>query len=296
MNFPIHLVIDFAHTKPAETETAQKQFFSAFDFPFNPKDEDNIRGLFLEWLIYDFCQAGGSTFFIEYVLRNPDRLPAEKLNELEQIAKTHFYSEFEIKRIGSGYFDLEDIATGEIYRVFDKKGSENAQYGKGLLRCRLAKVNNQWYFVGANPIFLTMVYTSRMKKILRKDRKIKFTVRDTVDLLINHNQGTTESPPVLTSEQLAQKRQELEASFNKAKENYHTAMSFSQIKEKSNQENGVNVLDFWQRLAKKGLSEEFIFNEIQLLQDLWNYLPHKCLNGHSPAEMYAKLKAGREEK
>ncbi len=299
MNFPIHLIIDFAHTKLSEVEIAEKQFFSATDFPLKDADNEDIKGLFLEWLIYDYRQTNGNTFFIEYVLKNPDNLPVNKFSELEQIAKTHFYSEFEIKKIGSGYFDLEDIATAKTYRAYDKKGSDNAKYGKGLLRCRVANVNGRWYFVGANPIFLTMVYTSRMKKILRKDASIKFNVKDTVELLEKQNRQQPEvSPPILTQKEIAKKREELELCFNKAKNKYHTTMSFSQIKEEISQENGVNVLDFWQKLAKKGLSLEFIINEFLLMQNLWNYLPHKCLNNQSPADIYTKLKAatGQAEK
>lgn len=129
------MIIEYAHNKPHEIDRALTDFFGKPpDVPF---EDENIEALFLEWLMYEYKQTSGPTFFIEYVLKNPDHLPEKQIH--------------------------------------------------------------QW----------------------------------------------------------------------------------------------VNVLDFWRNLSKKGLPEEFVLNETELLQDIWNYFPHQCLGCISPREAYIKFEKSK---
>jgi len=156
MKFPLRKITDFTMGKPFEVDEAYRKFFGSLPFD---KLQIEWEELFLEWLIFDYKQKTGTSFIIEYILRNPDKLDYKTIDQFEQIAKTHIYSMFEIK---------------EIY-----------------------------------------------------------------------------------------------------------------------EENRANVLDFWQRLTNKGLTEKFLYEKPETLQDIWNYFPHKCLNDLSPIEVYIKMKAVR---
>lgn len=290
MRFPFHLIINYAHTKPEEINNAFREFFGSTPSKGVPEE---IQGLFGEWLIFEFRNTQGVTFLAEYTLKNPDKLPQPVINQFEQIIKTHFYSEFQMVSVHPPeYIEIEDIVTGKIYKVYDKKGSQNSQ-NKGLIRTRIAEVNNRWYLIGANPIFIPMVYTTRMKKILIKEKFTHPALIDTKEMLMNHYANPPQPPKIPTKEEMTNKLHELEYLFDKAGIKYNTTMTYEKLSQAIYEEDRANVLDFWKSLTRKGLSEEFLLNEFQLLQDMWNYLPHKCLNGQSPIELYAKLRRRR---
>lgn len=173
MEFPFHLIIKYAHTKPEGVDNAFKEFFG----PLPPQNvPEEIQGLFGEWLIFEHRNQQGTTFLAEYILRNPDKLDQIKLNHFEQIIQTHLYSEFEIVSVHPPeYIEIEDIVRGNKYKIYDKKGSQNIQE-KRLLRTRIAKVDGRWYLVGADPILIPMVYTGRMKKMLRSEKLLHPTI------------------------------------------------------------------------------------------------------------------------
>lgn len=297
MHFPFHLIINFAHTKTDEVEKAAKKFFGSYR-PREDRDEDEmLLGLYSEWLIYEYRQQSGSTFFAEYILKNPDHLTESELDTCTQILQTQKYSEFQIVTTKPGiYIELEDVATGQLYKIYDKLGSNNTEK-KGLLRARIAKVNNKWYMVGANPLYLPMEYTPRMKKILRKELKGNpFTSRDTAQMLMQRTFTPTQIPQIPTNKELKKKRQELQSTYESLVKKYDISLSYEDLCTAVYEENRVNVLDFWQGLLKKGLSEIFMVNETQLLQDIWNYMPHRCLNGASPIELFARLSKAKQEK
>ena len=166
MKIPLHLVVSFAQTKPVEVDRALIEFFGAM--PEKPYKDENIEPMFWEWMVFEFKQTNGPNFITEYVLKNPDLLAKTELAELEQAAQTFFFSEFEIiGAIPGSYMLLEDIFTGDKYKVYDRLGSSNVA-GKGMLMARIAKIEKKWYLIGANPVHLSLTYTPRMKKMRRR--------------------------------------------------------------------------------------------------------------------------------
>lgn len=288
MKFALHRIIDFAFTQPSEIDRALTEFFGAP--PIKPFADENIEPLFLEWLIYEYKPTSGPVMMVSYILRNPDRLPEREIDQFKHIIQTQRYSDFEILGFVPGsHIILEDVFTGEKYDVFDKIGSINAQ-SKGILKARIARVDEKWYLVGANPIFIPMTYTPRMKKILKRNKKVHgVSIRDTADMLIERENHPPEPPKIMTGEELVAKRKELEDAYNKACVKHKASLVFADLLNDIYEEQRVNVLDFWKKLTKKGLNEDFFMNELQLLQDIWNHFPHKDLGGISPSEMYAKL-------
>lgn len=288
MRFPLRKIIDFAtKNKPHEVDRAYKKFFGILPFD---RLKTEWEELFLEWLIFDYKQKTGTSFLLEYILRNPDQLDDKTINQFSQIAKTHIYSMFEIKEIKKGeWFVLEDIHTGETYKVYEKKGTSTIQ-GPGTIPGRIAKVDDNWYLVGANSVYLPITHTQRAKMHMRNMKIKKYSPKDTVELLMASENKSQEYPPTVTKKQIRNKRKELRKDYEKNVKKYNLSLSFDELIKEIYEEDRVNVLDFWKGLTKKGLNEKFLFEKIQILQDIWNYFPHKYLNNLSPAEVYSKMR------
>lgn len=286
MIFPIRKVVDFAMEKPAEIDNAYKQFFGSLPFSeLKPEWEE----LFLEWVIFDFKRPTGPPFLIEYVLRNPDNLDRKTLDQFEQIAKTQFYSQFEITKIQKGqWLCLENLLTGDVYTVYEKKGSETLT-DRGIIPGRIARVDGKWYLVGANSVYYPITYTERAKTGMRKLKIKTFSPRDTVELLISHEQQPPQPVPAPSKKELEDKRKKLKIEYIKIAKKFSSTFSFNDLIREIYKEERVNVLDFWKELGKKGLKDEILIEDVQLFQDIWNYFPHKCLNDLSPIEVYAKF-------
>lgn len=290
MRFPLRKIIDFAMNKPYEVDEAYRQFFGSLPFD---KLKTEWEELFLEWLIFDYKQKTGTSFLIEYILRNPDQLDDKTIDQFNQIAKTHIYSMFEIQEIKKGeWFILEDLHTGKAYKVYEKKGTLTMQ-NVGAIPGRIAEVDNCWYLVGANSVYFPITYTQRSKMYMRKMKIRNYSPKDTVDLLMTHENKPQEPPSSVTRKQIKNKRKELKKDYEKNAKKYDLSLSFDDLIKEIYEENRVNVLDFFQRLTEKGLTEKFMYEKFGILQDIWNYLPHKCLNGLSPIEVYTKMKAAR---
>lgn len=289
MKFPLHLAIEYAHTKPFELDRAYKEFFGTVG-PDEITNED-VKALYFEWLIFEYRQKSGTTFLTEYALRNPDQLSDTQLDQFRQIIKTHRYSEFQIISVAPRlYIEVEDIFSGTKYKVYDTLGSQNSQK-KGVLKARIACVDTKWYLVGANPIYIPMVYTPRMKKILQKDFHMTHSfIKDTAEILLQREKNPPQPPKVPTKKELIAKRKDMEKLYESRVISYNVKLPFQKLIREIYEENRVNMLDFWQELTKKGLTAKFIVKEFSILQDIWNYFPHKVLNGLSPVEAYGKMR------
>src|SRR3989338_855965 len=221
------------------------------DLPFEQLKPE-WEELFLEWLMFDYKPKSGASSLVEYILKDPDHIEKIVRDQFQQIAQTQKYSLFEILEIErSKWFLLEDIYTGKTYKVYEKKGTTQIK-NPGQIPGRVANVDGRWYLVGANSVYFPITYTKRLKGKM--------------------------------------KRMELQAKYESLAKEYNVTLSITDLLKKIDEENRSALGDFWQEMMKNGLPEKFFFDQWQLLEDVWNYFPHKCLNGLSPVEMFSKLK------
>ena len=287
MIFPFHKIAAFANTKHDEMERALREFFPSTKVL--EEATEPTREYFVEWLIFEYKQQSGSTFLVEYVLRNSNQPDRKEIDQFRQIAETQWYSDFQIGDMVRGsHLTVEDVMTGKQYCVHDKQARENLA-NRGLIKARIACVDSVYYFVGANPAFVPVVYTERMKKIIRGMKQEKMSVRDTALLLMNRGQ-TPPSVRPLTKKELHEKRKELELAYQKAAATYHATLSFEELRSYIYHENGKDYTKILQQLTKKGIPERMFIDAMQLIQDIWNYFPHKILNDFSPSELFGKFK------
>lgn len=234
-------------------------------------------------------RSKGISFSAEYVLKNPDKLEGKELDRFKQIVETHFYSQFEILAIKrSQWIRVEDLFSGNSYIIYEKKGSETLPK-RGVIPGRVAKVDGRWYLVGANSVYFPITYTERAKEHFKKIKMKNYSPRDTVELLMSHEQSPFQPPSIPTAEELKKKRKSLKKEYSKIAKKYDSTLLVDKLVEEIYKEDRVNVLDFWKGLEKKGLKFEMLIENTELFQDIWNYFPHKCLDGLSPIELFTKL-------
>lgn len=287
MIFPLRKVIDFAMQKPAEVDEAYRQFFGALPFSELKKEWEE---LFLEWLIFDYKQLFGMSFLTEYILKNPDNFDKRSIDQLEEVAKTQFYGQFEILEIKRGqWIRVEDLFTGKVYIIYEKKGSETLS-GRGVIPGRIAKYEGKWYLVGANSVYFPITYTERAKRHMRKLKIKKFSPRDTVELLRSQEQSPSTPVSAPTKMELEEKRSSLKKEYEGTAKKFTTTLLFNDLIGEIYKEERVNVLDFWKSLEKKGLKPEMLIENIALFENIWNYFPHRCLGNRSPIEVFAEFK------
>src|SRR3989338_8721425 len=191
MNLPFHLIIEYAkRTNPDLVQIAYNQFFLSIGYPNEEQDQEAF-GLFSEWLIYDFHEENKSTFLAEYFLKNPDNLDQSTLNQIEQVIKTQWYGGFQIgKRKKGEWLEAEHLFSGKTITIYDKAGSKNLP-DEGSIICRVAKVDGKWYIMGANPLYLSQIFTPRMRKIMHKNKTEAYSSpQNAWELLKKHSEPT----------------------------------------------------------------------------------------------------------
>lgn len=211
------------------------------------------------------------------------------LDQFEAVVKTQFYSQFEIFAIKRGqWMRLEDLLTGKTYTVYEKKGSETLP-GRGVLPGRIAQFEQKWYLVGANSVYFPMTYTERAKRNMKKFKIKNFSPKDTIELLMDQEKHPQDPIPIPDKKELEEKRKSLKEEYESAAKKCKVTFSFDDLVMEIYNEKKTNVLDFWKAFGKRGLKFEVVVENIQLLQDIWNYFPHKCLKNLSPIEVFAKF-------
>lgn len=286
MKLPFHLVINFAYTREQEVRKSRREFFSDAE-PLTKEQEKEALPLFYEWLIYDYRLANGSSFIIEYSLRNPDNLDKDMVSCFRQVVESQWYGAFEIVRVKRGkWLHLKHLLTGRKIKVYDQTSSATIPE-QGTLIGRIGKINKQWYFVGSNPIYLPVTYTNRMKKLFQKTNQQYFSSpKDTWRLFALK---AVPPPAETSSEEIKRKRKLVRQEYQSLAKKHNLSLSFKQVAAEIYEEDNVSPLKIFKRLMKQGLPKEVLVENLKIFEDIWNYFPHKIHKGKSPVEVYQEI-------
>lgn len=291
LNIRLGKIVDYAAKNEAVMETAIKEFFDEGNVELPIDYKDQISQLFNEWLTFDFKLPSGLTIIADYYFRNPDNLSQELLTELKQIIETQSYDYFEVENVKAGeWIDVWSLFTGKKYRVYEVSLSISMKGKKGSFYNRIAKINNQYYFVGCNPLVFPMTYTDRSKKFFSTtEGDISLTPKHLLKFLIEKNQK--DDPRLsITKHDIKVKRNKLEKKFEKFVAQYGLKILFKKLTDFLYHESyKSNFADFYKDIVKIGIPEKMIFDHLQFFQDLWNYFPHKKLYGKCPAEKFKEF-------
>jgi hypothetical protein len=284
-------IIDYISEDRTVVERAFKEFFKNVSFE---KLDSNLQAqvfpLFNEWLIFEYKLLSGSTPIAEYFLRNPNQLPNNQIKELEQIVKTQKYEMLEIDEVKRGEWIMAyGLLSGKNYKIYDIKGSLTIQE-KGVFYGRIAKVNGKWILVGSDTVVFPISYTKRAKKtFLNQSGRIeKISCKDLLSILISTDKKEI---PKYTKKQIKAKQKKLKKKYESIAKKNNLKVSFNQVTDFIYEENYKSNHAGWLKdLIKLGVFENVVFNHTKLFSNIWNFFPHKKLNGKTPAELYSSLK------
>jgi len=284
VNFPFKNIVKFALKEEPIVDRALEEFLGG---TLPPKgEEEETFSLFTEWLIFNFCTQRTLSFLNEYILVNPDSLESPALSEFKEIAETQWYGGFEILKVKRGEFlELEHLFSGRKIRVFDRLGSKNAP-PEGTILCRVAKVGGQYYLVGGDPFFLPLTHTQRMKKMMReKQEDFCSSPKESLQLLLSKKEPSKS----YNQREILKKRSELKKEYLILFKKYSFLPPFADLIGRIYLEKRTeSFLDIIETLFKSEEAKEFIINNNRLLQDVWNFFPHKILRGKCPTELFQK--------
>lgn len=289
MKLPFHLAVEYAHKNETEIHQALAEFFEPR--VLTDKIIDEAGSLFSEWLIFEFKSPRNMLYLSEYILNNPDNLPEAILGQLTQTAETQFFSQFQIlKTDRKSWVEIENIFTGKVYQIFDISGSQDAPE-QGIVHARIAKIDGKWYFVGGNPLVTSLHLSDRAKKAIQTQFKTRsFSIKETAEMILERSKNPPPPPKILSVNEIERKRVELKKNYQLLSKKYPVSLTFKDLLMKIYNENSTDVMGFWKDLTTQGVSREFLINNIQLFQDIWNFFPHQVLSEKSPIEMFADLK------
>ena len=283
MDLSFRQVIHYIRQRRPLMKKAYEDFFKETG-PM-PDDDDQAFSLFCEWLIFEFRLPNGATFLTEYILKDPDKLDQKTRIQFEKVVETQFYGAFEIQKVDNeGFVTAEYLVSGDSYKIYDISFSRPVPK-RGTVIVRIAKIENKWFVVGIEPIYLPVTYTDRMKKMFREGKFIFYAnTKETWKSMVQKNSSFSELNENMID--IEQKREVLRKTFESLAKKYNCTVSFKMIVEIIFNENRKPPLDIFKKLVDRGLPEKMFLDHFALLQDIWNYFPHKILKGKCPAEVF----------
>jgi hypothetical protein len=280
-------VIRYATQHESMMLKAVEEFFGKTPIDPHMENIESISGLFNEWLIFDFKMPSGTTFIVDYYFKNPDSLPKEQLEELQQVIETQQFEMLELHSVKRGeWLKVYGLHSGKNYTVYEHSGSLAAPE-KGTFWGRIAKVHDKHILVGSNPMYFPTTATPRLKKFYLDNKPDHFSPKDVLPLVLPQRaKPSLIEKKQMSKKELEKKRASLKEQFEKLQKDNSLSVSFESIVSfVYNEHYKTNFADFFTDLIKLGIPEKIVFFKADLFNDIWNFFPHKLLNGKSPHEI-----------
>lgn len=280
-------VIRYATQHESMMRKAVEEFFGKTPIDPHMENIESISGLFNEWLIFDFKMPSDTTFIVDYYFKNPDSLPKEQLEELQQVIETQQFEMLELHSVKRGeWLKVYGLHSGKNYTVYEYSGSLAAPE-KGTFWGRIANVHDKHILVGSNSMYFPTTATPRLKKFYLDNKPDHFSPKDVLPLILPQRaKPSLIEKKQMSKKELEKKRASLKEQFEKLQKDNSLSVSFESIVSfVYNEHYKTNFADFFTDLIKLGIPEKIVFFKADLFNDIWNFFPHKLLNGKSPHEM-----------
>lgn len=291
LNFKLRHVVAYIPKSGIDLEKAVREFFGEHELTPEIINQKEINSLFNEWLIFDYKLPSGISIAADYYFKNPDQFSKELMDELKQIIETQTYEFLELEKVQPGeWVEVYGLFSGRRYKVLEKTFSVLVEERQGCFFNRIAYVDGNYYFIGSNPTLLPLAHTDRSKRLYLRMKKQNFTAKDALAFLLPSKENKKEKDDkyyLKIKGGIQMKRKKLKKQFKNLKKKFHFRTSFfALIDFIYNEKYKSHFANYHKDLTKLGISEEIIFNQVKFFQDMWNFFPHKNLNGKCPAEKF----------
>ena len=159
----------YSREQPFIFRRAFELFLEQLALPITPLGRELLEMVVAEWFVFDFRLPNGKTVLRDYIDRNPDRLSAQKIDDLSQAEQSNRTAEFWLNSVDreQHYLLLEDIYTGNTIQVYDVSASRTVPSDAGMIIGRVIQQDGQWYFAG-NPLgLLPVTATKRLRDMMK---------------------------------------------------------------------------------------------------------------------------------
>ena len=144
---------------------AVKEFQQTVDPVKDPGEDELLKALFAEWMIFDFEPKAGETLISRYIEANPDHLDAITLIHIKQAAASSITSLFWVKGIAplSHGVLLSEVRSGQEFLVFGKSMLQALMDPTGLIAVRILKWEDRWMFGGVPVMYQPVKITEEQE-------------------------------------------------------------------------------------------------------------------------------------
>lgn len=266
-----------------EIEKAEKEFFGLNNEVVFISAEEQAKGFFMEWLVFDFKLANGRNLLEDYYYLNPDKRPLYKMQVYKDL-QNNIYGLLEVQKVDLGIgLELIVLHTGKKYYVREYSATFDLQKGN-IFFGRVARVGDCYELAGANS-FKFDIYLDRSIKKHFIDKTSRYSPKDVLEFL----RQDKESKDVLKDTADFSLDEAIVEVDNVIKETGIDNMVSSRLIQKwllkINFKNPGAVIAILYNLTEDKLSSSQANRLINSVQQLINHSPQKTLRGKSPSEL-----------
>ncbi len=283
-------VYEYFFTSPKYENEAMRALQVFFSHPDLNKGGDldmgneQSSGFFNEWFLYDFIMSDGKKPIEVFIAENPLGLNNNEMKFYRDLLDNRF-GIFEVLDIDIGRsINLRDLQTDKEWLVYENKATFSLTKGR-IFFARVGKVGDHYELIGADSFSLQNI-DEKTKKSFRK-LKCKFTPKEANEILTSNLDlylKNNSMAKIESKQEIMQRRREIEKELMEILEetgsNFELGDVLNAIYEEKETDDMTEIIAMFDRGGD--ISE--LENILELVNDAWNYFPHKTLGGLSPAE------------
>ncbi len=166
-----------------ELERATEEFFGYKKNLADIEINENIEGLFNEWLVYDFILENGKNLLEYFYDCNPLNFPENKLKIYKDLQNNE-YAMFEVLKVKKGKgLEIMSLQSGREYFANEFMGTFQILKGN-IFPGRVGKVDDHWELVGTNSLLFDIKISEEMRNNLL-NAKDKVTPKIIYDIFLS---------------------------------------------------------------------------------------------------------------
>jgi tetratricopeptide (TPR) repeat protein len=259
------------------------------EFPCFPTDDAVSKAAVVDWFVFDYKLKGLDKTPLEYFIDSNRDMPTEE-QEIFETFRQNTYSIFEVRAIKAcKEMILRDLATEKEYWVWDKIATRALHKGQCIFTRVLPFEDHYIISGGGHTYTIEATYAIRLRYKTMRDRKADMRIGPREVAEIFSGSIAAEKPEQMDMETLEERiREKLE----------EAGLSDTTL---------IEILDRFSKSSEpfeviREITQRAVFPDykdadylLDLLNALWNKMPHESMGGLSPEERRKRFLRGPQE-
>ncbi|MCX6353509.1 MAG: tetratricopeptide repeat protein [Candidatus Aureabacteria bacterium] len=271
-----------------DTPRLRREFETArAGFPSLPTG-NMAEAMVMDWFIFDYKLKGLDKTPLEYFIDSNRDMPAAE-QKIYEALRMNIYSIFEVRAIKVGKeIILRDLATEKEYWVWEKMATKSLRKGQCIF-ARVIPFRDHYILAGGGHLFPDeAIYTIKLRYKMMRDRKVdmRLSPKQMAEIFSG---SKDEKPEEMDLETLEERIRE------KLEEAGLSDTTLIEILDKFNKVNEPS--DVIREITQKAVFPDYKDADqlLDLLNALWNKMPHESMGGLSPEERRKQFVRGPQE-